>query len=173
MTPVIREVETRDRRSILGIVNEAFSDAHHDGRSEVEIVERTWSLGAGLPGLDLVAEDEGHLVGHVLGGRADLGGRAVVGIAPLSVSPKRQRGRIGSSLVAELLRRAEVREWPLAVVLGDPAYYGRFGFELAHVYGISYRPGGIANPHFQARWLSELDASLHGDVRYCWEVRPS
>jgi putative acetyltransferase len=170
MDLVIRDVRAHDHEAILGLVNEAFGDGERGGRSEVEIVETTWSLGANLPGLELVATDEGRVVGHVLGARADLEGRAVVGIAPLSVAPSRQRTGIGSAIVTELLRRADDRAWPLVVVLGDPGYYGRFGFEPAGRFRIFYGPAGDANPHFQAHPLSGFDESLQGEVRYCWEL---
>ena len=173
MSITIRETEENDREAILRLVKEAFSDSGRDGQSEVEIVEKTWSLAAQRTGLELVAVDDQLVVGHILGANADLDGRAVVGIAPLSVSPSRQRSGIGSALVAELLHRAEERDWSLAVVLGDPEYYGRFGFEAAGPYGIFYRPAGISNPHFQVRPLSRFDQSLRGEVSYCWEVPSS
>jgi putative acetyltransferase len=170
MGTTIRESKENDHEAILHLVKEAFSGSGRDGQSEVEIVEKTWSLVAQLPGLELVAADDQLVVGHILGARADLDGRAVVGVAPLSVSPSRQRSGIGSALMAELLHRAEAGDWSLAVVLGDPEYYGRFGFEAAGPNGIFYRPAGISNPHFQVRPLSRFAPSLRGEVSYCWEL---
>ncbi len=53
------------------------------------------TLGLTLPGLELVAEDAGAVIGHVLASEADLGGRGVPAVAPLSVRPKRQRSGVG------------------------------------------------------------------------------
>ena len=68
-----------------------------------------------------------------------------------------------------LIDAAEVRQWPLLVLLGEPAYYGRFGFEPAGALGLAYAPAGAGNPHFQARRLGGYAAALRGDFTYCWE----
>jgi putative acetyltransferase len=75
--------------------------------------------------------------------------------------------RVG--LVQELIRHAEARVWPLLVLLGDPTFYGRFGFEPAGPLGLSYTPAGAGNPHFQARRLDGYRAALRGAFSYCWE----
>lgn len=162
--------DPKDRASIVGLVKEAFSSPEHDGQLEVDIVEKTWALGAELPGLELVAIEDELVVGHVLGARADLEGNAIVAVAPLSVAPSWRRQGIGTALMGELLRHADAQRWPLAVVLGDPSYYRRFGFEASAPYGIFYRPAGEDNPNFQIRRLSAFDRSLRGEVRYCWEL---
>ena len=95
----------------------------------------------------------------------------MLGIAPLSVLPHRQRQGIGTALLTELLRRTDEEDWPLVVLLGDPRYYGRFGFEPAGPFGIVYPPVGADSPYFQVRWLTRVDPSLHGQFRYCWEDR--
>jgi putative acetyltransferase len=69
----------------------------------------------------------------------------------------------------ELLRRADDVGWPVAVLLGSPDYYCRFGFEPAGEMGIRYPPVGDGNPHFQARRLGSYDPSCRGDFTYCWE----
>jgi putative acetyltransferase len=51
------------------------------------------------------------------------------GLGPISVKPARQGQGIGSALVREGIRRLELRNAACCVLLGDPAYYGRFGFE--------------------------------------------
>jgi putative acetyltransferase len=73
-------------------------------------------------------------------------------------------------LMRDLLSRAEARGWPLLVVLGDPAYYGRFGFERAGPRGLWYRPAGRDDPHFQACPLAGDDGSSRGEFGYCWEA---
>jgi putative acetyltransferase len=59
------------------------------------------------------------------------------------------------------------------VVLGDPAYYGRFGFEPAGPLGIEYPPVGAASPAFQVRRFAPYDASYRGAFTYCWESSPA
>ena len=127
----------------------------------------TWAL---EPALELVAVDgDGTIAGHVMGGRGRLDGRETIGLAPLSVRPDWQRQGIGSRLVIEFLARAESAGWPLVVLLGAPAFYGRFGFEPAGPLGIVYDVVGANDPHFQVRRLSRYDPKLKGHFTYCWE----
>lgn len=171
MTWSIRPAEPGDGDGILELVGAAFSTPDRDAREELDIVSGTWSRDARPPGLELVATDGCMLIGHVLAAKGDLGGRAVLGIAPLSVVPQRQGQGIGTALLTELLRRTDQEGWPLVVLLGDPRYYRRFGFEPAGPFGIAYPPVGAGSPYFQVRWLTRVDPSLRGQFRYCWEDR--
>jgi putative acetyltransferase len=169
MTKVIRSVQVGDGSSILSVVSRAFSDPTRDGREEMGIVTETWRRGASPMGLELVAEDEDIIVGHVLAGVGSLGGMATIGIAPLSVVPERQRQGIGTALMSALLARVEADGWPMAVLLGDPRYYSRFGFQSAARHGITYPPAGANNPHFMVRAFSSMPANLNLAFTYCWE----
>jgi putative acetyltransferase len=100
----------------------------------------------------------------------DLSGQPALGVAPLSVAPGHQRRGVGSALVMELLRRVGAAGWGFVLLLGDPAYYSRFGFEPAATLGISYRPAGAGNPHFMVRRLTPLADDTGGEFRYCWEI---
>lgn len=166
----IRTARPPDHDSILRVVRAAFTDPGHDGTEEVGIVMHTWRLGAGIDGLELVADEEGEVVGHVLGARGHLAGRDIVAVAPLAVAPHRQGRGVGSALVTGLLERADAQGWPMAVLLGDPLYYSRFGFEAAGPLGLVYRPVGPDDVHFQACRLRAYDPALRGEVRYCWEA---
>ena len=80
--------------------------------------------------LSLVGLAEGALAGHVVFTDCGLAGRpdkaALLG--PLAVSSARQRQGIGSALVRAGLQRLEAAGTHQVFVLGDPAYYRRFGF---------------------------------------------
>jgi putative acetyltransferase len=171
MATVIRTSSAQDRPAILEVVRQAFRDDQtRDGHEEVDIVTSTWARQASPPGFELVAEDGKRIVGHVLAAVGDLGGRPAVGIAPLSVVPRRQRQGVGTALMTELLARIERGGWPLALLLGNPAYYGRFGFEASATYGITYRPVGAGNPHFMVRIFSPDVDDQSGDFTYGWEI---
>jgi putative acetyltransferase len=159
-----------DQAAILAAVREAFSRGGRDGQEEVDIVVSTWRLEAMLDGLELVAVDGDLVVGHALGAKGDLGGRAVVAVAPLAVIPSHQGRGVGSSLMTELIRRADAGRYALVALLGNPAYYKRFGFEPSGPLNISYPPVGVGDPHFQVRRLSAFEPSYSGVFRYCWEA---
>lgn len=166
----VRTAEAGDRDAIVALVREAFAAGGHDPQEEVEIVESTWSRQAGPAELELVAVDGGQVVGHVLAAYGELGGRPAVGVAPLCVRPARQGEGVGTALMAELLRRAEQAGLPLLVVLGDPTYYSRFGFEPAGPLGIRYPPVGENSPYFQVRRLTTYQPGSGGAFTYCWEL---
>lgn len=50
-------------------------------------------------------------------------------LAPLAVSPASQKQGVGTKLVKQGLRQLEQANISHVLVLGDPAYYSRFGFE--------------------------------------------
>jgi putative acetyltransferase len=172
MAMIVRTATQADREPVLEVVRDAFATGGRDGHEEVDIVAATWSFGRSPAGFELVAVEGAALVGHVLAATGELGDRPVLGVAPVSVAPARQREGIGTALMTELLARAEAAGCPLVVVLGDPAYYGRFGFEPAGPLGIEYPPVGTASPAFQVRRFAPYNASYRGTFTYCWEHSP-
>jgi putative acetyltransferase len=161
-----------DAEGILAVVADAFSyGGTRDPAEELDIVRGTWAAQGDDGLIEVVAEQDGEIAGHVLAapGRLDGTTTAVAGVAPVCVGTASQGGGVGSALIGALVHTAEERQWPLLVLLGDPAYYGRFGFEPAGTLGVSYAPVGAGNPHFQARRLPGYTAVLRGEFSYCWE----
>ena len=117
-----------DKGAISAVIEAAFTGAPHSDGSEAGIVERL-RVGDALT-VSLVAEDDGQIVGHIAFSPVMIadGTLAWFGLGPVRVLPERQRSGIGDALVRaglEQLRRAGAAG---CVVLGDPAYYSRFGF---------------------------------------------
>ena len=92
--------------------------------------------------ISLVAVDGERLVGHILFTPVTIQGPdrvcEAVGLAPMAVDPGHQRRGIGSRLVAQGLDRCREAGYRIAVVLGHPAYYPRFGFVPARRHGIRF-----------------------------------
>jgi putative acetyltransferase len=146
-----------DGPAVRDVVGAAF------GPPEVRLVDALRTSGAWL--LSFVALDGAEVVGHVLGTRARVGPVPVLALGPLGVRPDRQRRGYGSALVHALLGAADALDEPLVGVLGDPRYYGRFGFRHAASYGITPPlPGWV--PHFQVRTLTRYDPSTRGAFAY-------
>ncbi len=165
----VRPRRADDEGAVLATVREAFKRPGRDGEAEAGIVARTWALGASPGGQDLVAADGASIVGHVLGGVGRLGDKPALGVAPLCVVASRQGEGIGSALMNDFLGRADAAGWPMVLLLGNPAYYQRFGFEPSGPLGIYYLPVGKDESHFQVRRLSRFDPSLCGEFIFCWE----
>lgn len=115
--------------------------------------------------LTLVAEVHDEVVGHVACSTGDLAGRPAVGLGPISVRPDLQRRGIGAALMSAVISTADQRADPLIVLLGDPDYYGFFGFVPASSLGI-VSPGPWADRYFQARPLRAWRPELAGPFRY-------
>lgn len=122
----LRRAEERDRRAIHDVEQHAFGRA-----DEADLVEKLVAAGDAV--LELVAERRGRIVGHVLFSRlrveTDGAGFAGVALAPLAVLPDEQRKGVGRVLVEEAHRRLQASGEKLSVVLGEPSYYRRFGYE--------------------------------------------
>lgn len=119
------------------------------------------------PDRSLVAEVDGDVVGHVLLTRvavttADGVRSPVLALAPLGVRPEFQRRGVGTALVSGALAVAGLLP---VVVLGDPAYYGRFGFADATPAGIR-PPFRVPPGAFQLWCPAGAPAPPPGVVRY-------
>jgi len=81
--------------------------------------------------LSLVATIDSNLAGHVIFTRCGLSGSGekTALLAPLAVLPVHHRQGIGGKLVHAGLQQLEHENVDRVFVLGDPAYYGRFGFQ--------------------------------------------
>lgn len=121
----IRAARTSDLDSLLQLYPDAFPE--EDLLSLVEDLHRSREDAV----ISLVAIAGHRLVGHIaftLGG-IDGGPANMALLAPLAVASAMQKQGIGKALVAEGLGRLKARSVARVLVLGDPRYYGRFGFE--------------------------------------------
>ena len=127
----LRPERAADRAAIRAILVAAFpTDA------EARVVDRLWASGNATAGM--VAEVEGEVVGHILFSPVVVDGpqrRHGLGLAPLAVSPRQQKRGIGSLLIAAGIDACRGKT-PFVVVLGEPGYYGRFGFTTAGDVGL-------------------------------------
>jgi putative acetyltransferase len=90
------------------------------------------------PLVSLVAQEGRALVGHIMFSPVSLQGftRLMMGLAPMAVTPARQRQGIGSALVRAGLESCADIGAEAVVVLGHPDFYPRFGFLPAVRFGL-------------------------------------
>jgi putative acetyltransferase len=153
----IRSERPGDAAAVCALLDAAFG-----GEVESKVVKRLRADGDFV--LSLVAENREGVAGYAgfprLVLRLDERNVPVVGLAPVGVSPSLQRKGIGSALIRDGLARLKDRAERLVFVLGDPAYYGRFGFTVMEGFVSRY-----AGPYFQALMLAP-DAPKAGRVSY-------
>jgi putative acetyltransferase len=162
----IRPERPDDVPAIAAVVEAAFGSP-----AEARLVEAIRASDGFRSELSLVAVDGEDVVGHVMISAASLHDgdrvRPIVTLSPLAVAPDRQRQGIGSLLVREVTARAEAGGEPLVVLEGDPAYYGRLGFEPSVPLGIEIRLPDWAPPEAaQVMRFASFDPATRGQVVY-------
>ena len=119
---MIRHATPADQAAIRAVVHAAFGQA-----DEADLVERLRSAGDVM--FELVEEDGGEIVGHILYSRLWADSiNLYAALAPLSVRPDRQRSGVGKRLTAASLETAKEFGVHAVIVLGHPEYYPKFGF---------------------------------------------
>ena len=133
---------------------------------EARLVAELRASPAWLPALSLVAtKPAGEVIGHVLCTRGHVGQDPVLALGPLTVRPDSQRRGVGSALMHAVLGAADALGEPLVALLGNPAYYSRFGFQPGTDYQIT-PPRPEWRPYFQVRVLTGYHPGLRGTFRY-------
>lgn len=157
MTIQIRRETSTDIAAIETVTIAAFANAPHTSHTEQFIVRALRAANALT--LSLVAEEQGQVVGHVALSPVtitDTHGHKTAswhGLGPISVLPARQGQGIGARLMKQALAELRARHAAGCVLLGDPAYYARFGFQ-AHA--------GLELPGVPPAYFMAL--ALHGPV---------
>jgi putative acetyltransferase len=165
----LRREQPEDAAAIREVLRSAFGRA-----AEADLADALREAGAGV--LSLVAcegpgDGAGPVVGHVLFTPVTVtagGGEqhSLLGLAPVAVTPAQQGRGAGTMLVEAGLEQLRGEAFPAVVVLGDPGFYGRFGFLPADMWGLSYETP-VPAEHFMAVELSAGSLTgISGVVRF-------
>ena len=151
----IREEEQDDWPAIAALEEAAF------GRpDEARLVDRLRSNGDLV--LSLVAQAGAKIVGHLALSRMAAPFLAL-GLGPLAVAPDLQRSGVGGRLTEAALERARADGWDAVFVLGEPAYYRRFGFSAQAAIGFA---SPYAGPYLMALSLKGALPVSSGTIEY-------
>jgi putative acetyltransferase len=144
-TPLVevRKESLEDPHSIRELHWSAFPNA-----AEATLVDRLRADGDSV--ISVVAAVGGTVVGHALFSRMDAPFPAL-GLGPVAVSEAWRRRGAAAALIRAGLEIARSEGWVGVFVLGDPAYYRRFGFTTAEAAAFD---SPFAGPHFMAMALT-------------------
>lgn len=124
---------------------------------EADLVDRLRA--AGKAAVSLVAEDDGEIVGHIVFSPVTFDPpvpATAFGLAPMAVLADHGKHGVGRRLVQNGIAECHARGAGLVVVVGEPEYYERFGFEPAGRHGLRDEFG--AGDAFQ---VFLLEGSMH------------
>ena len=140
------DVVDSDFDEITALLNSAFSSSLFESTLVIALRQSGRSL------FEWVIREGGDVAAHVAFSRAYRGNDAIgYHLAPVAVRPHLQRQGLGTALISHALHHHSLAATPV-FVLGDPRYYGRFGFERIMKPVCPFDP---SNDHFQAlRWRS-------------------
>lgn len=144
--PNIRSEQPKDINAIAELTEAAFAAEVHSSHTEqfiVNALRRARQLT-----VSLVAVKDDQITGHVAISPVTVssGAPGWYGLGPISVRPDRQGQGIGSALMKAALLELQRLGGVGCVVLGDPAYYGRFGFKTHPAFELP----GVPQEYFQA-----------------------
>ena len=170
MNLILRPEEPRDHRAVEALTREAFWNVYRPGCAEHYLLHILRDSKGYLPGLHIVAEDDGNIVGSIVYSRSKIKRQKeasldTLSFGPLSVHPARQGQGIGSLLVRRTLAMAaDMGEWAV-IITGSPGYYARFGFSSATGFGITL-PDASSPPYLMALELRPRALAGIGGVFY-------
>ncbi|NPV91196.1 MAG: N-acetyltransferase [Firmicutes bacterium] len=167
---IIRRETEEEYPLIYDLVKAAFQTARVSDGKEPDFVDHLRTSGDYIPELALVAEFENRLIGHVMFTRTFItsGGNRIetLLLAPVSVVLERRSLGVGSTLIREGFRRAVEMGYTSTVLVGDPAYYHRFGFRSSVDFGIR-NTNGIPDQYVMAGELVPgALAGVSGEIEF-------
>jgi len=148
--PLVREETPEDAAAIRKVTELAFHGLPHAGGDEQDIVERLRRVGD--LSVSLVAELDGAVIGQITFSPAENadGSGPWFTLGPVSVIPPHQGMGIGAMLIETGMAMLKHNAALGCVLLGNPLYYQRFGFEVAR----DFAPEDVPAEYFSMRLFS-------------------
>ncbi|AKH43123.1 putative acetyltransferase [Altererythrobacter atlanticus] len=126
---LVRSEQPGDEAPIGALTEAAFSASRHGHNGEKQLVEQlriSGDLALSLVAVNMDLAIIGHCAFSPVSFSDETPGWFALG--PISVIPLRQHSGIGSNLLEEGLERLRQMGARGCIVVGDPEFYGRFGF---------------------------------------------
>ncbi|WP_125572016.1 GNAT family N-acetyltransferase [Lacticaseibacillus songhuajiangensis] len=170
----IMPVKASEYTQTQELVRRAFAESAHTDGDEYQLIARLRAEPDYLPQFDVVAKDErGTIIGHaMLSQIAIVDGdkhTSALALAPLAVAPSQQGQGVGSALVNYLTAAATRAGYRAISILGDPAYYGRFGYVPASQFDV-HASFEVPDAYYM---LKQLRPGALTDVRGVVQYQPA
>lgn len=162
MNLTIRPERPNDENAITEVTRLAF-ESHPFSRQTEHFIIRALRADHALS-VSLVAENAGCIVGHIALSPVNIsdGATGWFGLGPISVEPSLQRCGIGRALMERGLSELRKIGANGCVLVGDPAFYNRFGFQNNPALMLD----GVPPEYVLALSLGSSASSVHGNVEF-------
>jgi len=138
----IRQERQSDFKQIYNLVKVAFQTAKVSNGKEQDFVNELRNSGNYIPELALVAEENHKIIGHIMLTKSYIssssGKTETLFLGPISVVLEHRNKGVGSQLINKSFELAKSVGYKSVVLVGDPAYYSRFGFRKSADLGIRH-----------------------------------
>ena len=172
----IRKEQPSDYREVENLTREAFWNVYRPGCTEHYVLHQYRTNPDFVPELDLVMEEDGKIIGHVMYSRAELvldDGKRIPSwtFGPISIHPDYKRKGYGLKLLNYSIEKARKLGVGFLCMEGNIGFYQHAGFDLASKLNIHYHaePRDAEVPYFLAQellpnWLKENGVT---EATYC------
>lgn len=157
---IIRNETPADYAAVEHLTREAFWNVYRPGCMEHYVLHVLRDDSAFVPELDLVMEQDGQIIGHVMYMRAAItanDGREIpiMTFGPISIRPDLQRRGLGKHLLETSMEKAMALGAGALCIEGNLDFYGKSGFVVAGTRGIRYHgePDQEIVPYFLLKEL--------------------
>lgn len=166
MNLILRQEQPSDYLETEHVTREAFWNQYAPGCTEHYLLHIMREHTTFIPELDIVAVDQGAIIGNVICMKAMIKGDdgkpyEVLSLGPISVLPKYQNKGVGGKLIRHVKSLAKEMGFQAVLLCGDPDYYLRQGFIPAETLGIRTAD----NKYMDALMVCELDEGALADKK--------
>ena len=126
---IIRLEEEKDYFETENLTREAFWNVYREGCFEHLIIHNLRKDKSFVKELDYCIEIDNKIIGNI---------REILIFGPVSVLPKYQKKGYGEKLINYTIEKAKELGFDAIVIMGNPNYYKKFGFESCSKYKIHY-----------------------------------
>ncbi|MFD1413302.1 GNAT family N-acetyltransferase [Oceanobacillus jeddahense] len=150
----LRQETPEDYQKTEKLIEQAFRNEEMSDQQEHLLIQRIRTSTAFIPELSIIAvSQQDDVIGQILFSKIAIKNKerttVSLALAPVSVHPDYQNQGLGAMLIKKGLEKAKEAGYTSVIVLGHAAYYPRFGFKPANLWGIK-APFDIPNEAFMA-----------------------
>ena len=155
----------KDFEEIDHLLIEAFKDDINSDHQENILVKKLRQSKSYINELTLVAKIDKKIVGFIMFTKAYVGNNLVLALAPLAILPSFQNQKIGTNLLNYGHKKAKEMNFTHSIVLGNPQYYSRFGYQKASTLNIKC-PFNVDEKYFMVKTLNKNNIEFNDYVVY-------